>query len=576
MTGAGIGVWYGGIREADSIITRTGGTASGPIPLMNMVNETGRNVMQGGARRSAIWSGLPWSHPDVREFIRAKDWPQWLRDKKAEDYTTPAPLDMTNISVTLDDAFFAAYADERNPNHDVALSVYKKVVDKMITTGEPGFTIDRGKDAAEVLRNAPVTAATNVLTSQGYKPVSDIVGNPVSIWTGMRWADDIVFEKTKANADIVKVVMTNNKSIRCDPSHEFLVEASGITRVSAGKLKPGNKLHVSAPGATNSSVQVVSVEADGVEDVFCADVKAAEHSFMAEGVIISNCTEITSADDSDVCNLGSLVLSRFQSPEQFGQAVRDACLFLTAGTIYSELPYAKVHDVRDKNRRLGLGIMGIHEFLLQREVRYGTPEAFEVLEPYMAEYGRALEYAVDQQDKLGLSRSVAATAIAPNGTNGIVAETTPSAEPIFSTAEKRGVRVAGPKGDRWEYTYVVDPVAKRLVEQGVDPKLIEDAHTLSYDVERRFAMQEYLQRYTDHAISSTVNLPAPITGETEQQQFGDLLMKYAPDLRGITCYPDGARSGQPKTPVDLEFALAREGTLVEQDEETCVGGVCSL
>jgi ribonucleoside-diphosphate reductase alpha chain len=54
------------------------------------------------------------------------------------------------------------------------------------------------------------------------------------------------------------------------------------------------------------------------------------------------CTEITSADDSDVCNLGSLVLSRFESPQRFENAVRDSVLFLTAGSEYSDVPYAKV------------------------------------------------------------------------------------------------------------------------------------------------------------------------------------------------------------------------------------------
>ena len=74
---------------------------------------------------------------------------------------------------------------------------------------------------------------------------------------------------------------------------------------------------------------------------------------------------------------------RFTTPEQFGAAVRDAALFLTAGSVYSEVPYEKVAEVRDKNRRLGLGLIGVHEFLIKRGLRYGTDDAFEALEPYM-------------------------------------------------------------------------------------------------------------------------------------------------------------------------------------------------
>jgi ribonucleoside-diphosphate reductase alpha chain len=270
------------------------------------------------------------------------------------------------------------------------------------------------------------------------------------------------------------------------------------------------------------------------------------------------------------------VLPRFESPEEFGEACRDMALFLTAGSVYSDVPYEKVADVRDSNRRLGLGLIGVHEFLMKQGVRYGTPEAFEVLEPYMVEYARTLEYAHAWQDRLGLSRSLGATAIAPNGTIGIIAESTPSADPLFSAAEVRNVKVAGHRGDTYERHVVVDPVAARLVREGVDPRLIEDAATLSMFPERRLAQQAFLQRYTDHAISSTLNLPGVITETGELLDFGETFMEYLPQLRGITVYPDGARAGQPRNPVDLEWALEREGTMLESVEEICAGGVCGV
>jgi ribonucleoside-diphosphate reductase alpha chain len=442
MTGAGIGVWYGDLRPAGAPIRRTGGEASGPMGKMMMVNDMGRYVMQGGARRSAIWAGLPWDHPDVLAFIVSKDWPDWLREKKEEDWTIPAPMDCTNISVTLDDRFFEAYGNPSDPDHDLAQNVYWTSLRHMLRHGEPGFTVDTCANAGEVLRNA--------------------------------------------------------------------------------------------------------------------------------------CTEITSADDSDVCNLGSLVLSRFDNPNEFGEAVRQAVAFLTAGSVYSHVPYAKVAEVRERNRRLGLGLIGVHEFLMLHGVKYGTPEAFEVLEPYMAEYARALEYAHEFQDAHGLSLSKGATAIAPNGTIGIIAESTPSADPMLTAAERRNVKIANVHGpDRYEQHVVVDPVARKMRTLGVPSSLIEDAYTLSLAPERRLAQQVFLQSYTDHAISSTINLPHVMEGR-EAMQMGEELMKHLPKLRGITFYPDGARAGQPRTPVDLDWALANEGTVFASDEETCVGGVCGV
>lgn len=444
MTGAGIGVYYGDVRPGGSIIRRTGGVATGPIPLMEAINEQARAYVQGGNRRSAIWAGLPWDHSDCEKFIRAKDWPEWLRKQKEIDFSTPAPLDMTNISVCLNDEFFEAYEDINHPKHELAHRIYHKTVDKMVTTGEPGFSIDLGEKSRENLRNA--------------------------------------------------------------------------------------------------------------------------------------CTEIVSEDDSDICNLGGLVLSRFDSPEEFGEAVKLGVLFLTAGTLYSDLPYDKVHEVRDKNRRLGLDILGVHDFLLQRGLRYGTDEAFEALKPYMEKYADALDHAHNWQDQIGISRSVAATSGAPTGTRGIIAETTTGWEPVTAVAYKRRVRHSGPDGDRVTYEYVVDPTIKRLAEQGlIDPEQpLDDAYSLAYDVERRFRMQAFAQSYTDQAISMTINLPYPITDKEEQQDFADLLYKYLPKLRGITCYPNNARGGQPIVPVPLSEALGQEGVVYEEDEEKCASGVCGI
>jgi ribonucleoside-diphosphate reductase alpha chain len=62
MTGAGVGAVYSDIRHAGAVIRKTGGTASGPLPLIQMINECGRGVIQGGDRRCAIWAGLRWNH----------------------------------------------------------------------------------------------------------------------------------------------------------------------------------------------------------------------------------------------------------------------------------------------------------------------------------------------------------------------------------------------------------------------------------------------------------------------------------------------------------------------------------
>jgi ribonucleoside-diphosphate reductase alpha chain len=84
---------------------------------MQMINEIGRRVMQGGSRRSAIYASLNWKHKDINEFLNAKNWDDMqiggtdltMGDLKKKDFNFPCPLDMTNISVNYDTEWLLNY-----------------------------------------------------------------------------------------------------------------------------------------------------------------------------------------------------------------------------------------------------------------------------------------------------------------------------------------------------------------------------------------------------------------------------------------------------------------------------------
>ncbi len=145
--------------------------------------------------------------------------------------------------------------------------------------------------------------------------------------------------------------------------------------------------------------------------------------------------------------------------------------------------------------------MGLHEWLLLKGKKYGPDDD---LKQYMEIYERSTEYAHRWEKQWGLSKSVKTRAIAPTGTISICAETTSGIEPLFCTAYKRRYL----NGATWEYQYVIDPIVKRLVEEGVSPESIEDAYSLAETPERRIEFQVWLQQYVDHGISSTLNLPS--------------------------------------------------------------------
>lgn len=267
------------------------------------------------------------------------------------------------------------------------------------------------------------------------------------------------------------------------------------------------------------------------------------------------CTEITSEDSADVCNLASVNLARIVDLDHFRAVLQRATLFLLAGTVYSDVPFPRVAEVRARNRRLGLGLMGIHEWLLARGHRY---ECVPELHAYLAAYREVTGYAAEYADALGLATPRGTRAIAPTGTIGIVAETTTGIEPIFAAAYLRRYLDGGRMIER----VVVDETARRLLAQGVPADAIEDSYSLARDPARRYGFQAEVQAYVDHAIASTVNLPAwgsAYNNADTLQAFGDQLLAVLPRLRGITFYPDGARSGQPLTSVPLAEALEAEG-----------------
>jgi len=143
MTGGGIGIDYSVYREEGRILNGTGGLASGPIPKMQMINEIGRRVMQGGSRRSAIYASLNWKHPDVDKFLTSKNWYDMpvgdtgfsIGQVKEQDFNFIAPLDMTNISVNYDTEWLLNYWK----TGDVG-NTFKQNVRQALSTAEPGFS----------------------------------------------------------------------------------------------------------------------------------------------------------------------------------------------------------------------------------------------------------------------------------------------------------------------------------------------------------------------------------------------------------------------------------------------------
>jgi ribonucleoside-diphosphate reductase alpha chain len=294
---------------------------------------------------------------------------------------------------------------------------------------------------------------------------------------------------------------------------------------------------------------------------------------QANSILRNPCTEVVSDTDSDCCNLGSINLGRIESLEELEEVTRLATHFLYKGTFIGWLPHPDFEYMRKKYRRIGLGLMGLHEFCIRQGHTY---EPSGKLGKWLSIWQGASD---DEADKLAkqyrATRPVAVRAIAPTGTIGIIGETTTGIEPVFCTSYKRRFL---DKDGKWKFSYIIDPTVERLVnELGISPDSIEDSVTLAKSVERRIAMQAFIQDFVDQGISSTINVPEwGEHGNSNARKFSEALLKYLPRLRGITVYPDGARAGQPIVPIRYETAKGKEDVVFEEASDRCQGGVCSL
>lgn len=748
-TGGGVGTNYSNIRPKGTPIGRYGGIASGPISLMQMVNEVARHVMAGGKRRSALWAGLNWAHPDVPDFIKLKNWSTDVKALKERDFSYPAPLDMTNISVCLDDAFFKSVTT----NSDTK-KLYYSIVKSMCKTGEPAFSVDIGKNKDSTLRNPCCLRGSMMLsTPNGLVPIKDINVSD-TVWTGKAWTkvlhkwnqgvkpvyryetnvgyfegtDDhrvlVAGEKTAIKEttkidyatgedskleelnpqDIIDGVVLGDgyydkeakKVMLCiglkdtdyfqsEIAELILKQRHKIRRTwhtattIAGEELPytyerdvparflfGDKRKIkgflrglfSANGSNNGkqislkqtsyllvrNVQIllshlgikstvtvsnhgrfvkhtngtywnrksykVTISGDrakflnligfiqkykhnyiegtksfnwnshkithtqylGQEEVFDIMVEDPSHVFWTNGLLVSNC-EVVSDKDGDCCNLGSVVLPRIEDINELKKVTRIGVRFLYRATFKGWLPHEDFENIRQKYRRIGLGLMGLHDWCLKNHLPY---EPSGELGKWLSCWANISDDEADRCAKVYNDvRPIACRAVAPTGTIGIICETSTGIEPLFCTAYKR--RFLGNDG-KMQYSYVIDPTAERAItEYGVNPEDIEDAYSLSTQVERRLAMQAFVQDFTDQAISSTINLPEwGEIGNNNAKAFAETLLRYLPRLRGITCYPEGARPGQPITPIRYETAKKHTDAVFEENEERCSGNVCGI
>ena len=350
--------------------------------------------------------------------------------------------------------------------------------------------------------------------------------------------------------------------------------------------------------------EIKKIEYIGEDDVYDINTDIT-HSLIANGILIGNCGEAI-LSPNEACDLGSLVLPNFITGsvntnwKKLEQTIRTAVRFLDNVIEINKYDLKeidiKVHDIR----RIGIGVIGLAEYLFAKNFRYGSEKAVSEVERLMrfirdSAYQASVELAIEKGafpkfepinygkasfirklpaqlrmdiKKYGI-RNCTLISLAPTGTISLIAEKTSGIEPLFAKAYRRNDRV----GER----VYIHPKYKELINSKEEiPEWFVDAFDL--DPEDHFEIQVACQKYCDAAVSKTINLPE----NTTKEQLNDLLLEYGKDLKGVTVYRDKSRSGQilnRMTDLEVHQYLQQENKVqssLDISDVKCHSGSCEI
>lgn len=278
------------------------------------------------------------------------------------------------------------------------------------------------------------------------------------------------------------------------------------------------------------------------------------------------------------CNLGSINLSQMVEDgkinfEKLRETVRNGVHFLDNVVDANRYPLKETEKITRANRKIGLGVMGFADMLIKLEVPYDSDKALSVGEKIMKfieEEGhkKSIELGEERgsfpnfegsiwKDKYSAMRNSTVTTVAPTGTISIIAGCSSGIEPIFAISFIRNV-LSGTrlfetnplfemmsKGRGFYGAKLLEEIAKTGSVQKIEgvPEDIKKLFVTALDIkpEWHVRMQAAFQKYTDNAVSKTVNLPTDARVEDVRKTY-DSAWKLK--CKGVTVFRYGSKPEQ--------------------------------
>ena len=284
---------------------------------------------------------------------------------------------------------------------------------------------------------------------------------------------------------------------------------------------------------------------------------------------------------NEACNLGSINLKLMVTEkngkmvinwERLSEVTRLATRFLDNVIDANQYPLPVIDEVVKGNRKIGLGVMGFADMLIQLQTSYATEEAVEYAEKVMKfiqteariesarlaeERGTFPNYEGSIYDGVMKLRNATLTTIAPTGTISMICGASSGVEPLFAVAYTKTVMdgtaliEVNPLFESFakEYDFYSNELMQKIAESGTVlglseiPNWVQEVFITAQEIapEWHIRIQAAFQKYTDNAVSKTINFANIATREDIAEAYR---LAYELNCKGLTVYRDGSREEQ--------------------------------
>jgi len=593
--GGGIGVDISCLRPKDAVVHNAADSSTGAVSFMELYSLTTGLIGQSG-RRGALMLTIDVKHPDVKHFLKVKKTPNWVTNQIVEQCSWTGLFDdseldtikkqvmentqvrFANISIKVSDEFMNAVDEERKYlKNEYLVYLQKNKSNKKNVNEYDHFSV-----------KMPSKKIENYELLKSFESFSEM-----KKWVKLNYKQNI-------SKKLVHDLKCRNKFgdyvVQCQDS-ELSIRQAGDFMLYFNSPETGDiKELVKARTIWDEFVEGNYKTAEPGIIFWSTMSDYSPSNYVGRPIISTNpCAEVP-LEDGGACNLGSLNLSRFIMDgyennarinwDQLHESTELLVRFLDNVVTWNEDLNAleKQRIAAKETRRLGLGVMGIADMLNQLGLSYDSDEGIDCIEEVMrfitnAAFSASARLAKEKgpspifnlkgykecpfyQEALnddtkssiiknGL-RNIAIMSIAPTGSiSNIVLGyenngknyigVSGGVEPIFSVSYTRRSESFNKRFKVFHstiqaYIDLMDIDSKGKEEEVLPDYFFRTAHSIV--PEKRVKLQGIIQKYIDHSISSTINLPEDVEPEVISDIY---FMAWQKKSKGVTIYRDGSR-----------------------------------